>query len=89
MGTYIDEINGKNDSDKTEHIDTENEYTITVSFDCVMGRSPLEVAKTISEWLKNGAEKMIYDVTNDDTKEKFTVDLSEEDEADAVQPNND
>ena len=87
MSNYMDGMDGgKHNSDNTEHI--ENSFTINISFDFVNGTNPLDVAKEVSEWLKDGAENMIYDVTNDTTGEKFTVDLSEDD-ADAVLPNND
>lgn len=51
----------------------------------MVASNPLEVTKKAAEWLldNEGAKLMTYQVTNELTGEKFTVDLSEEDE-DAV-----
>jgi hypothetical protein len=46
--------------------------------------TPLEAAKTLVEWLKDGSNH-IYMVQDDDTHELFSVDLDEDDE-DAVLP---
>lgn len=63
-------------------------YTVTLEIQ-VSANSPLEAAKEIAKWLKEDSDTYIYDVVNDDdANEKFTVDLSEDDE-DAVLPNND
>ena len=83
MATYIDEINGKNDSDNTEVSISKPTFKVSVTFDEVDGENPLAVAKSIAEWLKEGATTMIYDVVNEVTNEQYSVDLSEDDE-DAV-----
>ena len=63
-------------------------YTVTLEIQ-INANSPLEAAKEIAKWLKEDSDTYIYDVVNDDdANEKFTVDLSEDDE-DAVLPNND
>ncbi len=63
-------------------------YTVTLEIQ-ISANSPLEAAKTLAKWLKEDSDTYIYDVVNDDdTQEKFSVDLSEDDE-DAVLPNND
>ena len=43
--------------------------------------------KKILDWIKDDASSMIYEVNNEITNEKWTVDLSEDDD-DAVLPNN-
>ena len=63
-------------------------FHVSVSFDTVSAENGLEAAKIVAGWLKNGATDFIYDVTDEETEKKFTVDLSEDDE-DAVLPNND
>jgi hypothetical protein len=62
-------------------------YTIVLRFEVVEATSPLDATKQVHEWIKDGADKMIYEVENEETHEKWTVDLSEEDE-NAVLPNN-
>ena len=62
-------------------------YTISLRFDSQASENPLEAAKKIAKMLnEDGASDLIYDVEDENTGEKFTVDLSEEDE-DAVLPN--
>lgn len=68
-------------------------FTVSVTFTDMTAENPLEAAKKACSWLlgeptgRSGddAGTMIYDVTDEETGEKFTVDLSEEDE-DAVLP---
>lgn len=62
-------------------------FTVSVTFTDMTAENPLEAAKKACDWLlkDNDASNMIYDVTDEETNEKFTVDLSEEDE-DAVLP---
>ena len=58
-------------------------YTVKFSINAVNGETPLDVAKTITDWI---AEKnMQFTVQDEETKECFTVDLAEED-VDAVLP---
>jgi hypothetical protein len=69
-------------------------FTVSVTFTDMTAKTPLEAAKKACSWLMGepvgdsvqDASAMIYDVTDEETNEKFTVDLSEEDE-DAVLPN--
>jgi hypothetical protein len=68
-------------------------FTVSVTFTDMTAKTPLEAAKKACSWLMGepvgdsvqDASAMIYDVTDEETGEKFTVDLSEEDE-DAVLP---
>lgn len=64
-------------------------FTVSVTFTDMVADNPLDAAKKACEWLlrDNDAKNMIYDVEDETTKQKFTVDLSEADE-DAVLPNN-
>jgi hypothetical protein len=64
-------------------------YSVTLGgFDCIEAKNPLEAVKQVLKMIQESADGMIYDVENEETNEKFTVDLSEDDE-DAVLPNND
>jgi hypothetical protein len=83
MGFYGD---GKS-NENMEHVDDKPTFTVTLTFECVDGRNPLEASKKIVDWIKDGVDDMTFDVINETTNEKFTVDLSEEDE-NAVLPNN-
>lgn len=61
-------------------------YTITLEFTDIQETNPLEAVKKIIGWIKNdGVDEMIFEVTNEQTNEKFTVDMSENEE-DAVLP---
>ena len=61
-------------------------FTVSVTFTDMVADNPLEAAKKACKWLleDNDANTMIYDVEDETTKEKFSVDLSEPEE-DAVQ----
>ena len=48
----------------------------------------MDATKKILKWIEEDANSMIYDVIDELSGDKFTVDLSEDDE-DAVLPNND
>lgn len=65
-------------------------YTVSLTLDTIVADNPLDaVKKAVAIMLEdNDVETMIYDVTDEETNKKFTVDLSEED-VDAVLPNND
>jgi hypothetical protein len=65
-------------------------YTITLGgFTSQEGETPLEATKRFVEFLKGcNLNELVYDLVDDETGEKFSVDLSESDE-DAVSPNND
>ena len=64
-------------------------YTVVLKFEVVEAEDFLEATKQVYEWIKDGADRMIYEVEDEQTQEKFTVDLAEEEEdEDAVLPNN-
>jgi delta-aminolevulinic acid dehydratase/porphobilinogen synthase len=84
MAIYGDEKHNEN----MEHVDNKPTFTVKLEFTDVDAKNPLEAVKEILEWIQEGADLMIYDVINEVTEEKFTVDLSGDDE-DAVLPDND
>ena len=61
-------------------------FTVSITFTDMVADNPLEAAKKACKWLleDNDASTMIYDVEDETTHEKFSVDLSEPDE-DSVQ----
>lgn len=63
-------------------------YTISVTFTDQQANNPIEAVEDFIKYLKEDADSCIYDVEDEETGEKFTVDMSEEDE-DKVLPNND
>ena len=63
-------------------------YSVSLTFTDIQADNPLEAAKTILKWLVVDAETMVYDVEDELTGNKFTVDLSEDDD-EAVLPNDD
>ena len=89
MATYLDGMEGgKHNSDNTETSIPVKTFTVSVTFTDMVAKNPLAAAKKAWKWLQDDGGTMIYDVTDEDTNQKFTVDLSENDE-DAVLPNND
>lgn len=88
MANYLDGMDGgKHNSDNTEHVDNMQTYSISLTFTDISADNPLKAVKKILEWLED-ANTMIYDVKDELTGNKFTVDLSEDDD-NAVLPNND
>jgi hypothetical protein len=88
MATILDGMNGgKHNSDNVEHIDNKPTFEIVLRFTDIDADNPLDATKKILEWIKDDASSMIYEVNNEITNEKWTVDLSEDDD-DAVLPNN-
>jgi len=86
MANYLDGMDGgKHNSDNTEHVDNQQTFTVSLTFESVDAKNPLEAVKTILKWLEDDSE-MVYDVTNELTGEKFTVDMAE-DEENQVLPN--
>jgi serine protease inhibitor len=67
---------------------TKKSYSVSLTFTDILAENPLEATKKILKWIEEDANTMIYDVIDEETNDKFTVDLSEDDE-DAVLPNND
>ena len=89
MATYLDGIEGgKHNSDETEVSITPKTFTISLTFTDIVAKNPLDATKKILKWIEEDANSMIYDVIDELSGDKFTVDLSEDDE-DAVLPNND
>lgn len=93
MANYLDGIEGgKHNSDNIEVSSNPKSFTVSVTFECVDAKNPLEAAKIVAKWLveddgEGNAYYMTYDVNDEETRRAYTVDLSEEDE-DAVLPNN-
>ena len=88
MATYLDGMDGgKHNSDGVEVKPNVKTFSVSLNFTDIVAENPLEAAKIICGWLleDNGAEDMIYDVTDENTNESFSVDLGEDDE-DAVLP---
>jgi hypothetical protein len=80
---------GKHNSDNTETSISPKTFSVSISFTDMVAKNPLDAAKKACKWLleNEDAKNMIYDVEDETTGEKFSVDLSEDDE-DAVLPNN-
>ena len=85
MANILDGMEGgKHNSDNIEV--TTPTFEVVLRFTDIDAKNPLEATKKILKWLSE-ADAMIYEVENEETHEKWTVDLSEEDE-NAVLPNN-
>lgn len=63
-------------------------YTISITFTDQQANNPIEAVENFIKYLKEDADSYIYDVEDEETGEKFTVDMSEEDDY-KVLPNND
>ena len=91
MATYMDGMEGgKHNSDNAEAKSNFKTFTVSITFTDLPAKDPLGAAKKACKLLlqNNDAENLVYDVEDEETGEKFTVDLSADDE-DAVLPNND
>jgi len=55
----------------------ETTYTVSLTFENISAKTPLEAAQILSEWLKDGAENMVYDVKDKQTNKKHVIDLEE------------
>lgn len=55
-------------------------YTISVTFTDQLAENPLQAVENFIKFLKEDANSYIYDVEDEETEEKFTVDMSEDDE---------
>ena len=90
MATYIDGMEGgKHNSDNIESESVMQTYTVSVTFECMDAKNPREAALKAAKWLveNEDAFQMVYDITDELTNKKFTVDLSEDDEEISVLPN--
>lgn len=93
MANYLDGIEGgKHNSDNIEVSSNKKSFTVSITFDCVDAKNPLEAAKIVAKWLveddgQGNAFDMVYDVSDEITNEKFIVDLDADDDY-AVLPNN-
>lgn len=54
-------------------------FNVTLEFDSISAENPKEAALVVCKWLlkDEGASQMIYEVTDDETKEKVEVDLAD------------
>lgn len=87
MATILDGMDGgKHNSDNIEVSVNTRSYSVSLTFTDIDAKNPLEATKKILAWLSE-ADAMVYDVVDEITNEKWTVDLSENDE-DAALPNN-
>ncbi len=59
-------------------------YTVVLKFEAIEGDCPLSATKTALEWISKGVDKMIFEVTDEDTEQKYDVDLDD----DSVTENN-
>ena len=93
MANYLDGIEGgKHNSDNIEVSSNPKSFTVSITFECVSAKNPLEAAKIVAKWLveddgQGNAFDMVYDVSDEITNEKFIVDLDADDDY-AVLPNN-
>ena len=63
-------------------------YTISITFTDQQAKNPIEAVENFIEYLKEDANMYIYDVEDEESGERFSVDMSEDDE-NKVLPNND
>lgn len=90
MANYLDGMEDeKHNSDNIEVTNEMKSFTVTLGFECVHAKTPLDAAKLVAKWLVEedelgNAYDMIYDVKDEDTSEEYIVDLSN----DEVDPKN-
>jgi len=85
MAIYDPNSNQHSDGSDSEVSVPAKTFTVSITFTDMTAFNPLDAAKKACKWLleDEDARSMIYDVTDEVTKQKFTVDLGEDDE-DAV-----
>ena len=62
-------------------------YTISLGFQ-LQGKNPLDVVEKAIRILEENLSEFIYDVKDEETGEKFTVDMAELEDKNKVLPNN-
>jgi hypothetical protein len=78
-----------------EETPTGQRFTVTLELESFEANTPLEAVQEVLRLMlefedgKQSCENMIYDVTDNITGEKFTVDMAEENDEDKVLPNKD
>ena len=62
--------------------DTMSTYTVSVTFEGMSAKNPKDAALKAAQWLveNEDAYMMIYDVIDEDTNQKYIVDLSQTDD---------
>jgi len=91
MASYIDGMEGgKHNSDDAECSPKIKTYTVSVTFEDMSAKNPKDAALKAAQWLveNEDAYMMIYDVIDEDTNEKYIVDLSDREDWTSVLPNN-
>jgi hypothetical protein len=85
MAIYDPNSNQHSNGSDSEVSVSPKTFTVSLTFTDMTAFNPLDAAKKACKWLLDDedARSMTYDVTDEDTNQKYTVDLSEEDE-DAV-----
>jgi hypothetical protein len=85
MAIYDPNSNQHSDGSDSEVSVSAKTFTVSLTFTDMTAFNPLDAAKKACKWLleDEDARSMTYDVTDEVTNQKYTVDLSEEDE-DAV-----
>lgn len=48
-------------------------FTVSVTFTDMVANNPMEAARKACDWLKEDAESLIYEVTNEKTLKKYTT----------------
>jgi len=80
-------------SDAENEVPTAQRFTVTLELESFSAQTPLEAVQECLRLMlehedgQQACEGFIYDVTDNITGEKFTIDMSEDDE-DKVLPNN-
>lgn len=91
MASYIDGMEGgKHNSDDAECSPKIKTYTVSVTFEDMSAKNPKDAAFKAAQWLveNEDAYMMIYDVIDEETNDKYIVDLSDMDDLTSVLPNN-
>ena len=92
-GTEIRDFINEDDYED-EETSTAQRFTVTLELETVNAKTPLEAVRECLRMMleheedKQSCEGFIYDVVDNITGEKFTVDMAEEEDEDKVIPNN-
>ena len=90
----LDNQDERNEYAKSDAEKAGQRFTITLELESFEAKTPLEAVQEALRLMleyeegKQSCETMIYEVTDNITGEKFTVDMAEENDEDKVLPNN-
>lgn len=73
MATYLD--SDKHSNEATETTISKNSFKVTLVFESVSAKNPLEAAQEVAKWCKENADEMVFNVEDESGKIVFVENL--------------